>query len=160
MGDGIKKCFPVLKYGIFFAAFAAIFITELIILLRPEPKLNTQQYITEVAFPEYFRTLDEQKAYANAMSTMKLSSACCITNTTWLTPITMTDVTGVVRNMAQFRKKKQFFKSDTCTKRNKICPCKCAVERTIVSGIYVHNIAWIPTHQIGTFPSDGCCKCV
>lgn len=126
-----------------------------------DSNMGTEHFVTNVRFASFFYTDEEHEKYRNMSGMHRLLDRCCKAETTWRTPETMTDVNGVERKIAQFAKKKQFFKHDECIRLDPQCLCLCAVERTLVSGIYeVAKNGKNTIHDVGIFPTDSCCKCL
>lgn len=152
------------KYGSVLMLLSMIIILQIVLLTRPYTSesttaMNSENFVTDVLYSSFFYTAEEHEIYRNLSKKKKLYDRCCQPNTTWITPETMKDVYGTERTLAQFENKKQFFKHDECAVRDPTCSCICAVERVLVSGVYI-NSGIKDRHGVGTFVADSCCKCL
>lgn len=160
MGDfKITLC----KYGTVLVLLSTIIILQIVLLTRSYTSelspMSSEDFVTDVLYSPFFFTKEEHEKYRNLTKMERLYDRCCKTNTTWISPQTMKDVYGIERTLAQFQDKKQFFKHDECSVRDPDCSCLCAVERVLVSGVYI-NSGIKDRHSVGTFVADSCCKCL
>ncbi|CAI9733839.1 Hypothetical predicted protein [Octopus vulgaris] len=70
---------------------------------------STPEDIARKRFPGYFRTEEEQKELENIYMKLAVVTVCCKPDVSWTTPIQMEDVTGSMRDIAQFEDLKQFY---------------------------------------------------
>ncbi|XP_052829308.1 uncharacterized protein LOC106870819 isoform X3 [Octopus bimaculoides] len=95
----------------------AIFVMEIVQLRQSRTFVDTStpEYIGRIKFPGYFRTEEEQKTWAKLTPGRELvGSVCCQSNVSWTTPIQMEDITGNMRDIAQYQNLKQFYYTSQC----------------------------------------------
>ncbi|XP_052829307.1 uncharacterized protein LOC106870819 isoform X2 [Octopus bimaculoides] len=123
---------------------------------------STPEYIGRIKFPGYFRTEEEQKTWAKLTPGRELvGSVCCQSNVSWTTPIQMEDITGNMRDIAQYQNLKQFYYTSQCKQTTDCDVCTCENEKVLVSLVYQYSSQGGEVQQaVGRFPAVQCCKCV
>ncbi|XP_036365754.1 uncharacterized protein LOC115220416 isoform X2 [Octopus sinensis] len=121
---------------------------------------STPEYIGRIKFPGYFRTEEEQKEWVNISKKHDVGSVCCKSNVSWTTPIQMEDITGSMRDIAQYQNLKQFYYTNQCKQITGCEMCTCETEKHLISMV-CENISEGEVHYfVGRFPVEQCCVCV
>ncbi|CAI9733838.1 Hypothetical predicted protein [Octopus vulgaris] len=98
---------------------------------------STPESIARKRFPGYFRTKEEQKELENIYRKNAVVTLCCKPNGSWITPTQMEDVTGRMRDIAQFENGHQFYYTNNQCKQIDNCDlCKCQAMEVLVSLVY------------------------